>query len=121
MQKTKKRFLSALLTCAMLVSLFPFAAFAADSTSLPEAQNNVITLTENVTLTSKWTINDGENVTLDLNGKTLTVTAPILVNGTLTVKDSTATQKPVVSNDYKTVTYQSGVIQNNNGTRNDKA
>lgn len=31
MRKTKKRFLSALLACAMLVSLFPFTAFAEDA------------------------------------------------------------------------------------------
>ena len=30
MRKTKKRFLSALLACAMIVSLFPFASFADD-------------------------------------------------------------------------------------------
>ena len=34
MQKTKKRFLSALLACAMLVSLFPFAAFADGNSSV---------------------------------------------------------------------------------------
>ena len=28
MRKTKKRFLSVLLACAMIISLFPFAAFA---------------------------------------------------------------------------------------------
>lgn len=32
MRKTKKRFLSALLACAMIVSLFPFAAFAGTTT-----------------------------------------------------------------------------------------
>ena len=32
MRKTKKRFLSALLACAMLISLFPFAAFAGTTT-----------------------------------------------------------------------------------------
>lgn len=111
MRKTKKRFLSALLACAMLISLFPFAAFA-DSTSLPPAEDGVIKLTENVTLTSQWTINADENITIDLNGRTLTVNAPILVYGSMTIKDSSITQKPVVSDDYKTVTYESGVIQN---------
>ncbi|MEE0510730.1 MAG: hypothetical protein UDG94_05825, partial [Peptococcaceae bacterium] len=33
MRKTKKRFLSALLACAMIVGLFPFAAFAGDAGS----------------------------------------------------------------------------------------
>ena len=33
MRKTKKRFLSALLACAMIIGLFPFAAFAGDAGS----------------------------------------------------------------------------------------
>ena len=48
MRKTKKRFLSILLTCAMLVSLFPFAAFA-DTTPTAEAYVGSITTNGAVT------------------------------------------------------------------------
>lgn len=67
-------------------------------------------ITENVIIAA------GQNITLDLNGHTLTGTADdehdvIEVNGgSLTIKDSTAAAAPVVSGDYKTVTYTSGAI-----------
>ena len=79
--------------------------------------NNVsgnITLLGNVT--ENVIIPQGKNLTLDLNGKTLSAkeqaTSAIVVNGgNLTVTDSTAGQ-PVVGDDHKTVTYSgSGVIQ----------
>lgn len=94
MQKTKKRFLSALLACAMIISLFPFAAFAADSTSLPAANaNGVIKLTENVTLADSIVIE--EDTIIDLNGHELTYNGNggVFVNvksGTLTVRDTSA-------------------------------
>ena len=45
MRKTKKRFLSALLACAMLVSLFPFTAFAEDA----PATSAKVTINDNAT------------------------------------------------------------------------
>ena len=76
MQKTKKRFLSALLACAMLISLFPFAAFADDaSTKTVYVDTNVAassgttykTLQEAVTAagTNPTTIVLQSDVTLD--------------------------------------------------------
>lgn len=71
MRKTKKRFLSVLLACTMLVSLFPFAAFAANSTSLPTANaNGVIKLNEDVTVADSIVID--KDTTIDLNGHELT-------------------------------------------------
>lgn len=92
MRKTKKRFLSALLACTMLVSMLPFAAFAADGTSLPAANaNGVIKLTEDVTLADSIIIE--KDTTIDLNGHELTYngTDGVFVNvksGTLTVCDT---------------------------------
>ncbi len=62
--------------------------------------------TENVTIAS------GKDLQLDLNGKTLTETTYMDVQGVLTIKDSTATSAPQISSDYETVTYQSGKIVN---------
>ena len=62
--------------------------------------------TENVTIAS------GKDLQLDLNGKTLTETTYMDVQGVLTIKDSTATSAPQISSDYETVTYQSGKIAN---------
>ena len=58
-------------------------------------------------------------VTLDLNGKTVsTEEAPVLVveGGSLTVRDSSAEEAPVVSADYKTVTYPSGKLETGKST-----
>ena len=108
-KRRSKRFLSIVLSAAMLLTMAPVAAFAEDATdvtSLPAAQDGVITLTENVTLSEAYTVNEGENITLDLGGHTLTLSgstsvadavyedgtsAALLNNGTLTVKNGTIT------------------------------
>lgn len=57
----------------------------------------------------------GISLTLDLNGKTLSVTEPVKVseNGTsLTVKDSSAASDPSVNEDFSMVTYEAGKITN---------
>ena len=127
MRKTKKRFLSALLACAMIVSLFPFAAFA-ESTSLPQAKDGVITLTENVTLTSAYTIEKGASVTIDLNGYTITNAAgnhTIINNGSLVIEDSKGNGKivnnasghSVIQNEPNAlVTIESGTLHKTNNT-----
>lgn len=100
MRKTKKRFLSALLACAMLISLFPFAAFA-DSAPLPDAEDGVIKLTENVTLSNEYTVQQGESVTIDLNGYTITNASgkhTIVNYGTLVINDSSVNKTGVVDN-----------------------
>ena len=58
------------------------------------------------------TIAEGKTLTLDLNGKTITETSAMVVEGTLTIEDSTATEAPAVSGDYNKVTYEAGMIQN---------
>lgn len=64
-------------------------------------------------ITASITIPADKNITLDLNGQTLTGESgknAIEVAGGLVVKDSTATATPSVSSDYETVSYTSGKI-----------
>ena len=80
-----------------------------DAINAAERGETVVLLkdtTENVTIAS------GKDLQLDLNGKTLTETTYMDVQGVLTIKDSTATSAPQISSDYETVTYQSGKIAN---------
>ena len=129
----KRRFLSTLMALSLALSLLPTAAFAAEGdedapdtsagiatqagAGLPDPVNGVITLTENVTLTDLWRIT--QDTVLDLNGKTLTLSANIgiVVDGdvTFTVRDSTAATVPQISSDGSyAVTYVSGVIDSEN-------
>ena len=80
-----------------------------DAINAAERGETVVLLkdtTENVTIAS------GKDLQLDLNGKTLTETTYMDVQGFLTIKDRTATSAPQISSDYETVTYQSGKIAN---------
>ena len=116
----KKKFLAALLAMAMALVVVPFAlaedgtqqddtGAVTPATKLPDADDGVITLTENVELSSTWTVN--EDTILDLNGCTLsytvtsTETSPIafveVKSGTLTVRDSSKTQTGKISVDEK--------------------
>lgn len=59
----------------MVLTLLPVSAMAEGGTamSLPNAdENGVITLTEDVTLTSTFVVNAEQDLTLDLNGYSLT-------------------------------------------------
>ena len=83
-----KKFLSIALALLMVCVMLPVVALA-DGTSLPTAENGVITLTENVTLSNTWNISS--DVTIDLNGHKLTInngTAIYVTGGSFTVKDS---------------------------------
>jgi len=87
-----KRIVASVVACLVLVlSMTMIASAEGTATELPEAVNGVIMLTEDVTLAEKITING--DITLDLNGKTLTLPAisnnyAIVVKDTLTIKDS---------------------------------
>ena len=82
--------------------------------ALNAAENGqtVALVQDELTITDQITIGDGKNITFDLAGKVLNIIQPILVEGSLTLEDSTATTPPVVSEDYETVTYVSGKIYN---------
>ncbi|MEE0510889.1 MAG: hypothetical protein UDG94_06650 [Peptococcaceae bacterium] len=133
MRKTKKRFLSALLACAMIVSLFPFAAFAGEGDVAKIGEQGYATLqgaidqaadgaeikliadtTENITVAAD------DNITLDLNGHKVTNTdAHTIINyGHLVIEDSSSAATGTVDNithakaaiyNYGTLTIQGGM------------
>ena len=85
MRKTKKRFLSALLACTMIVSLFPFAAFAAttktvgtfeDLKSAVESAHSgdTIELTANITIPGGAANNLVIDKAITIDGKNYTIT-----------------------------------------------
>ena len=85
------------------------------------AQNDSGTITLMANVTENVTIPQGKNLTLDLNGKTLTSAVNnnhtvIIDGGTLNVTDSTVGQ-PVVGDDHENVIYKgSGIIQTSETT-----
>ena len=76
-------------------------ADAQSATSLPAAdENGVITLMENVTLTSTFVVNAEQDLTLDLNGYSLTNAGTVILNnGRLTIRDTTKNGS-IVSTNY---------------------
>lgn len=92
LKRKSKRVLSIVLAVAMIVGLFPIAAFAEGENQLPQPDSNgVITLNGDVTLTSTVTINT--NTIINLNGKKISFEsedAPAfkVASGTLTLQDS---------------------------------
>lgn len=107
LKRKSKRVLSIVLAVAMIVGLFPIAAFANDgepttpadpstesvSTELPKADDGVIVLTENTTLRSP--VNITQNTIIDLAGNDLKYSGtagPAFINiasgCSLTIRDS---------------------------------
>lgn len=105
----KKRVLSAALSLCMLLTLLPTAALAtgdeesttpgtSPATTLPESENGVIKLTENVALSDITSIS--ADTTLDLNGYTVSAETTVLsvTNGAkLIVQDSSAGKEGKIS------------------------
>ena len=103
----KKRVLSAALSLCMLLTLLPTAALASDdttnpgtspATTLPESENGVIKLTENVALSDTASIS--ADTTLDLNGYTVSAETAVLAvtnNAKLIVQDSSAGKEGKIS------------------------
>ncbi len=78
-------------------------------------EKTTITLINDETIAYPIFISENQDIILDLNGKTFTTSDSFEVNkGKLEVKDGTVTVDPVVSEDYSTVSYQSGKIVLNN-------
>lgn len=103
----KKRVLSAALSLCMLLTLLPTAALASDdttnpgtspATTLPESENGVIKLTENVALSDTTSIS--ADTTLDLNGYTVSAETTVLSvtnDAKLIVQDSSAGKEGKIS------------------------
>ena len=98
----RKRFLATLLALAMVLSVTPFAladnggedngVTSQAAKELPDAENGVITLTEDVTLSTAYEVTEG-NVIIDLAGYTLAYdgTGKVFLDvqgGSLTIRDS---------------------------------
>lgn len=126
-----RRLVSVFCSLAMCAALLPAAVLAdgpevaqmGDTTyptlqaAVDAAGTDAATITLLGDTTETVTVGAGKNITLDLNGKTVTgqANAAVLVDGgSLTVQDRTATAKPVVGDDY-TVTYTSGVLEAGTG------
>lgn len=113
MTHMRTRIFSILLTCAMLLSLLPATALAAEgdvaevdgtgyatlagAVEAAASGQTVKLLTDTDISTTGLVIPSGKSLTLDLNGKTIKVastkTGKISVYGTLTIQDSLDTQK----------------------------
>lgn len=120
LKRKSKRVLSIVLAVAMIVGLFPIAAFAESGesakvdTSLPAAVGGVITLTEDVTLADTYTIEPDKTVIIDLAGHKITNAAnkhTIVNSGNLTIIDSSTDKKGMVDN----VSHQKAALYNNPG------
>ena len=81
-----KKVLSILLTVLMLLGTVSFTVLA-DATSLPAAQDGIITLSEDVILPSDTRFNDA--MTIDLNGNTLYITNCVTFNADTTISNGT--------------------------------
>lgn len=98
-----KKVISIALALLMVAVMLPVMAMAADDTELPVAQDGVIKLTNNVTL-SKMTEIKG-NITLDLNGFTISGKGTVLdLYGTIEIKDSTEGGKGKIVSTVRTNT-----------------
>lgn len=101
----KRKLCSVLLALCMVLTLLPVSAMADEAdtqsaTSLPAAVDGVITLTEDVTLTSGFVVNADQDLTLDLNGHSLTKSGTVILNnGRLTIRDTTKNGS-IVSTNY---------------------
>lgn len=118
----KQIIISLLLSIILLLTLFTLNSKAASST-MPDAVDGVITLTEDVELTSTWTVS--ETVTLDLAGyKVYTTTGlnghviSVTSSGNLTIQDSVGggTITNSYTKDNKGAIYNLGTVTINSGT-----
>ena len=82
-----KKVLATILALVMAIGLCS-VSWATGST-LPTAENGVIKLTENVTLTERWEVAANMEITLDLNGYSITSAGQVIMNnGKLTITDN---------------------------------
>ena len=106
MKKIMKRVLVTMLSLALMLGLLPGMVKTAQAapvgegiSSLPSASGSYY-LTQNISINSTWTVPSGSNITLDLNGHSITMTGNsggvIKLDGssvTLTINDSVGTGK----------------------------
>ena len=82
-----KKALATILALVMAIGLCSVSW--ATGSALPAAENGVIKLTENVTLTARWEVATNTEITLDLNGYSITSAGQVIMNnGKLTITDN---------------------------------
>lgn len=82
-----KKVLATILALVMAIGLCSISW--ATGSALPAAENGVIKLTENVTLTERWEVAADKEITLDLNGYSITSAGQVIMNnGKLTITDN---------------------------------
>ncbi len=82
-----KKALATILALVMAIGLCSVSW--ATGSMLPTAENGVIKLTENVTLTERWEVAANTEITLDLNGYSITSAGQVIMNnGKLTITDN---------------------------------
>ena len=82
-----KKVLATILALVMAIGLCSISW--ATASALPTAENGVIKLTENVTLTERWEVAANTEITLDLNGYSITSAGQVIMNnGKLTITDN---------------------------------
>lgn len=82
-----KKALATILALVMAIGLCS-VSWATES-ELPTEENGVIKLTENVTLTERWEVAANTEITLDLNGYSITSAGQVIMNnGKLTITDN---------------------------------
>ncbi len=82
-----KKVLATILALVMAIGLCSISW--ATGSALPAAENGVIKLTENVTLTERWEVAANTEITLDLNGYSITSAGQVIMNnGKLTITDN---------------------------------
>ena len=82
-----KKVLATILALVMAIGLCSVSW--ATGSALPTAENGVIKLTENVTLTERWEVAANTEITLDLNGYSITSAGQVIMNnGKLTITDN---------------------------------
>lgn len=144
----KKRLISMVLAVSMAVSIMPAPAFASGGGQQPETvigqevdqQNSSedysevsslnqltytnneckVRLTENIVMTGAVTVNNGNRLTIDLNGHTLTAAensrAFFIQNGALTIEDSTG--RGVIQGSGTVNGYGGAILMNGSDSNN---
>lgn len=144
----KKRLISMVLAVSMAVSIMPAPAFASGGGQQPETvigqeidrQNSSedysevsslnqliytnneckVRLTENIVMTGAVTVNNGNSLTIDLNGHTLTAAensrAFFIQNGALTIEDSTG--RGVIQGSGTVNGYGGAILMNGSDSNN---
>ena len=144
----KKRLISMVLAVSMAVSIMPTPAFASGGGQQPETvigqeidrQNSSedysevsslnqliytnneckVRLTENIVMTGAVTVNNGNRLTIDLNGHTLTAAensrAFLIQNGALTIEDSTG--RGVIQGSGTVNGYGGAILMNGSDSNN---